>query len=213
MLGEGLIPVSESSSGASIATCSRCPWLGRGVEPGDLQSSLPTSSISLILSSCAAEQGVVARADMSPLPGCSPCPLVCQALPHRWRSPVTIAHAVSLLPPQSVCAIFEKSVKTLLDDFAPMVPQLCEMLGQMYSTIPQASAIDLTRQVGTTRTWPGLRVQGKLKGCRTASVLLHCLLQLVHIFAHEPAHFPPIKALFLLVTSVTLTLFQQGMCD
>lgn len=48
---------------------------------------------------------------------------------------------------QSVCSIFEKSVKTLLDDFAPMVPQLCEMLGQMYSTIPQASAIDLTRQV------------------------------------------------------------------
>uniref|UniRef100_A0A8C5RRS5 Importin 13 n=1 Tax=Laticauda laticaudata TaxID=8630 RepID=A0A8C5RRS5_LATLA len=83
---------------------------------------------------------------------------------------------------ESVCSIFEKSVKTLLDDFAPMVPQLCEMLGQMYSTIPQASAIDLTRQ-------------------------------LVHIFAHEPAHFPPIKALFLLVTSVTLTLFQQGPRD
>uniref|UniRef100_A0A7M4FJ83 Importin-13 n=1 Tax=Crocodylus porosus TaxID=8502 RepID=A0A7M4FJ83_CROPO len=83
---------------------------------------------------------------------------------------------------ESVCAIFEKSVKTLLDDFAPMVPQLCEMLGQMYSTIPQASAIDLTRQ-------------------------------LVHIFANEPAHFPPIKAVFLLVTSVTLTLFQQGPRD
>uniref|UniRef100_A0A8C3T0D0 Importin-13 n=1 Tax=Chelydra serpentina TaxID=8475 RepID=A0A8C3T0D0_CHESE len=91
-----------------------------------------------------------------------------------------VTHA-PLLSLQSVCAIFEKSVKTLLDDFAPMVPQLCEMLGQMYSTIPQASALDLTRQ-------------------------------LVHIFAHEPAHFPPIKALFLLVTSVTLTLFQQGTC-
>ncbi|XP_077816465.1 importin-13 isoform X2 [Macaca mulatta] len=49
---------------------------------------------------------------------------------------------------EAVCAIFEKSVKTLLDDFAPMVPQLCEMLGRMYSTIPQASALDLTRQVG-----------------------------------------------------------------
>ncbi|XP_035107028.1 importin-13 isoform X7 [Callithrix jacchus] len=47
---------------------------------------------------------------------------------------------------EAVCAIFEKSVKTLLDDFAPMVPQLCEMLGRMYSTIPQASALDLTRQ-------------------------------------------------------------------
>ncbi|GAB1288815.1 Importin-13 [Apodemus speciosus] len=80
---------------------------------------------------------------------------------------------------EAVCAIFEKSVKTLLDDFAPMVPQLCEMLGRMYSTVPQASALDLTRQ-------------------------------LVHIFAHEPAHFPPIEALFLLVTSVTLGLFQQG---
>nr|KAF6505597.1 importin 13 [Rousettus aegyptiacus] len=85
-------------------------------------------------------------------------------------------------PNPAVCAIFEKSVKTLLDDFAPMVPQLCEMLGRMYSTIPQASALDLTRQ-------------------------------LVHIFAHEPAHFPPIEALFLLVTSVTLTLFQQGPRD
>uniref|UniRef100_A0ABI7ZHA0 Importin-13 n=1 Tax=Felis catus TaxID=9685 RepID=A0ABI7ZHA0_FELCA len=83
---------------------------------------------------------------------------------------------------EAVCAIFEKSVKTLLDDFAPMVPQLCEMLGRMYSTIPQASALDLTRQ-------------------------------LVHIFAHEPAHFPPIEALFLLVTSITLTLFQQGPRD
>ncbi|KAK7805814.1 hypothetical protein U0070_003869 [Myodes glareolus] len=83
---------------------------------------------------------------------------------------------------EAVCAIFEKSVKTLLDDFAPMVPQLCEMLGRMYSTIPQASALDLTRQ-------------------------------LVHIFAHEPAHFPPIEALFLLATSVTLTLFQQGPRD
>lgn len=48
---------------------------------------------------------------------------------------------------QAVCAIFEKSVKTLLHDFAPMVSQLSEMLGQMYSTIPQASALDLTRQV------------------------------------------------------------------
>lgn len=40
-------------------------------------------------------------------------------------------------------------MKTLLHDFAPMVSQLSEMLGQMYSTIPQASALDLTRQVHT----------------------------------------------------------------
>uniref|UniRef100_A0A8C7M8D7 Importin-13 n=1 Tax=Oncorhynchus kisutch TaxID=8019 RepID=A0A8C7M8D7_ONCKI len=80
---------------------------------------------------------------------------------------------------EAVCAIFEKSVKTLLHDFAPMVSQLSEMLGQMYSTIPQASALDLTRQM-------------------------------VHIFARETDHFPPIKALFDLVTSVTLSIFQQG---
>ena len=40
-------------------------------------------------------------------------------------------------------------MKTLLHEFAPMVSQLSEMLGQMYSTIPQASALDLTRQVPT----------------------------------------------------------------
>ncbi|XP_072429368.1 importin-13 [Chiloscyllium punctatum] len=83
---------------------------------------------------------------------------------------------------EAVCAIFEKSVKTLLDDFAPMIPQLSEMLGQMYSTIPQASALELTRQ-------------------------------LVHIFANDPTHFVPVKALFLLVTSVTLSIFQQGPRD
>uniref|UniRef100_A0A8C7GK95 Importin-13 n=1 Tax=Oncorhynchus kisutch TaxID=8019 RepID=A0A8C7GK95_ONCKI len=80
---------------------------------------------------------------------------------------------------EAVCAIFEKSVRTLLHDFAPMVSQLSEMLGQMYSTIPQASALDLTRQM-------------------------------VHIFASETDNFPPIKALFELVTSVTLSIFQQG---
>ncbi|XDV41239.1 hypothetical protein PO909_010136 [Leuciscus waleckii] len=83
---------------------------------------------------------------------------------------------------EAVCAIFEKSVKTLLHDFAPMVSQLSAMLGQMYSTIPQASALDLTRQM-------------------------------VHIFASETNHFPPIKALFELVTSVTLNIFQQGPRD
>ncbi|XP_041133806.1 importin-13-like isoform X4 [Polyodon spathula] len=83
---------------------------------------------------------------------------------------------------EAVCAIFEKSVKTLLHDFTPMVSQLSEMLGQMYSTIPQASALDLTRQM-------------------------------VHIFASETEHFPPIEMLFQLVTTVTLSIFQQGPRD
>lgn len=78
-----------------------------------------------------------------------------------------IAHAVLLL--QSVCAIFEKSVKTLLDDFAPMVPQLCEMLGQMYSTIPQASAIDLTRQVRSHAQDWGCHSPERLGACRASS--------------------------------------------
>uniref|UniRef100_H3CZV4 Importin-13 n=1 Tax=Tetraodon nigroviridis TaxID=99883 RepID=H3CZV4_TETNG len=83
---------------------------------------------------------------------------------------------------EAVCAIFEKSVKTLTHDFAPMVSQLSEMLGQMYSTIPQVSALDLTRQM-------------------------------LHIFSIETEHFSPIKALFELVTSVTLSIFQQGPRD
>ncbi|XP_032821905.2 importin-13 isoform X1 [Petromyzon marinus] len=48
---------------------------------------------------------------------------------------------------EAVCTVFIKSVKTLLDDFGPMIPQLSEMLGQMYSTVPQASALELTREL------------------------------------------------------------------
>lgn len=65
--------------------------------------------------------------------------------------------------------------------------------------------------------WSSMSSTGGLGGIYVRSMLLGCSwscvlsFQLVHIFAHEPAHFPPIKALFLLVTSVTLTLFQQGM--
>uniref|UniRef100_A0A3B3TKE9 Importin-13 n=1 Tax=Poecilia latipinna TaxID=48699 RepID=A0A3B3TKE9_9TELE len=45
------------------------------------------------------------------------------------------------------------------------------------------------------------------------SDLLNCSFQMVHIFASETDHFPPIKALFELVTSVTLSVFQQGPRD
>uniref|UniRef100_A0A672T5Q2 Importin-13 n=1 Tax=Sinocyclocheilus grahami TaxID=75366 RepID=A0A672T5Q2_SINGR len=48
---------------------------------------------------------------------------------------------------EAVCAVFEKSLKTLLHDFAPLVTQLCELIGQMFSAYPQASALDLTRQL------------------------------------------------------------------
>ncbi|XP_042573809.1 importin-13 isoform X2 [Cyprinus carpio] len=48
---------------------------------------------------------------------------------------------------EAVCAVFEKSLKTLLRDFAPLVTQLCELIGQMFGAYPQASALDLTRQL------------------------------------------------------------------
>ncbi|XP_041848975.1 importin-13-like [Melanotaenia boesemani] len=48
---------------------------------------------------------------------------------------------------EAVCGVFDKSVRTLLHDFGPMVAQLSEMLGQIYCTFPQASALDLARQM------------------------------------------------------------------
>ncbi|XP_056119602.1 importin-13 isoform X2 [Rhinichthys klamathensis goyatoka] len=48
---------------------------------------------------------------------------------------------------EAVCAVFEKSLKTLIHDFAPLVTQLCELIGQMFSAYPQASTLDLTRQL------------------------------------------------------------------
>ncbi|XP_029380431.1 importin-13-like [Echeneis naucrates] len=83
---------------------------------------------------------------------------------------------------EAVCGVFDKSVRTLLHDFGPMVAQLSEMLGQIYSTFPQASALDLARQM-------------------------------VHIFAGEEHHFSNIKSLTEMLTSATLTIFQQGPRD
>ncbi|KAM6918779.1 importin-13-like [Xenentodon cancila] len=48
---------------------------------------------------------------------------------------------------EAVCGVFDKSVRTLLHNFGPMVAQLSEMLGQIYSSFPQASALDLARQM------------------------------------------------------------------
>uniref|UniRef100_A0A8C4FH39 Importin-13 n=1 Tax=Dicentrarchus labrax TaxID=13489 RepID=A0A8C4FH39_DICLA len=80
---------------------------------------------------------------------------------------------------EAVCGVFDKSVRTLLHDFGPMVAQLSGMLGQIYSAFPQASALDLARQM-------------------------------VHIFAGEEHHISNIRSLIELLTSTTLTIFQQG---
>lgn len=82
---------------------------------------------------------------------------------------------------QAVCAIFEKSVKTLLHDFAPMVSQLSEMLGQMYSTIPQASALDLTRQVRTVTHTNHFFYEVKM-------ILHHLIVTLLIFYATKPLH-------------------------
>ncbi|XP_060900235.1 importin-13-like [Labrus mixtus] len=48
---------------------------------------------------------------------------------------------------EAVCGVFDKSVRTLLHDFGPMVAQLSEMLGLIYSAFPQSSTLDLARQM------------------------------------------------------------------
>ncbi|XP_036939072.1 importin-13-like [Acanthopagrus latus] len=83
---------------------------------------------------------------------------------------------------EAVCGVFDKSVRTLLHDFGPMVAQLSGMLGQIYSAFPQASALDLARQM-------------------------------VHIFAGEEQHISNIKSLTEVLTSATLSIFQQGPRD
>ncbi|MED6277607.1 Importin-13, partial [Characodon lateralis] len=80
---------------------------------------------------------------------------------------------------EAVCGVFDKSVRTLLHDFGPMVAQLSEMLGKIYRTYPQAPALDLTRQM-------------------------------IHIFAGEGQHISDIRSLVEVLTSATLSVFQQG---
>lgn len=65
----------------------------------------------------------------------------------RMQRICLIFACLMVLPSQAVCGVFEKSVRTVLHDFGPMVAQLSEMLGQIYNTYPQAPALDLTRQV------------------------------------------------------------------
>ncbi|XP_067310324.1 importin-13 [Pseudorasbora parva] len=82
-----------------------------------------------------------------------------QTLPHNNPVVVVLQQAFPLIQTvlnkwlnepevvEAVCAVFEKSLKTLIHDFAPLVTQLCELIGQIFSAYPQASALDLTRQL------------------------------------------------------------------
>ncbi|XP_061790070.1 importin-13-like isoform X1 [Nerophis lumbriciformis] len=83
---------------------------------------------------------------------------------------------------EAVCGVFDKSVRTLLLDFGPLVAQLSGTLGQIYGACPQASALDLA-------------------------------CQMVGIFAGEEPHICSMKSLLEVLTSSTLTRFQQGVND
>ncbi|KAK3567916.1 hypothetical protein QTP86_027266, partial [Hemibagrus guttatus] len=65
-------------------------------------------------------------------------PLI-QTLLSKWLKDTDVVEAS--------CAVFERSLKTLGGDFAPLVPQLCELISQLFSTYPQASALDLIQQL------------------------------------------------------------------
>ncbi|XP_051943628.1 importin-13-like isoform X1 [Hippocampus zosterae] len=83
---------------------------------------------------------------------------------------------------EAVCGVFDKTLRTLLRDFGPLVARLSETLGQIYSTFPQASALDLASQM-------------------------------VHVFAGEECHISSIKNMLKVLTSSTVTIFQQGIRD
>ncbi|KAJ3595100.1 hypothetical protein NHX12_004405 [Muraenolepis orangiensis] len=70
-----------------------------------------------------------------------------EAVPARPTPPHVPHNPVVVVLQQAVCAVFEKSVRTLLHGFGPMVAQLSAMLGQIYCAYPQSSTLDLTRQM------------------------------------------------------------------
>lgn len=71
--------------------------------------------------------------------------------------PLPYKHISSFfLTSQASCAVFEKSLKTLGGDFAPLVPQLCELISQLFSNYPQACALDLIQQVERECVFPQL---------------------------------------------------------
>ncbi|XP_071841095.1 importin-13-like [Apostichopus japonicus] len=48
---------------------------------------------------------------------------------------------------EAVCSLLQRCSRTLLDDFKPMSSHLCQLIGQIYSTIPQSSVLELAEQI------------------------------------------------------------------
>ncbi|XP_077981150.1 importin-13-like [Glandiceps talaboti] len=89
----------------------------------------------------------------------------------QWLSDVGIVEAV--------CEMLKKALRTLLDDIAPLVPQLSQVLIQIYSVIPQASILDLSKM-------------------------------LIILFSDSETYLPAVKALYVQLTTKTLSLFQTS---
>lgn len=50
---------------------------------------------------------------------------------------------------KAVCDMYKRVLKTLMDDFAPMLQDVSRMISEMYHACPHASLLDLVRQVCT----------------------------------------------------------------
>ncbi|XP_033994079.1 importin-13-like [Trematomus bernacchii] len=92
---------------------------------------------------------------------------------------------------EAVCGVFDKSVRTLLHDFGPMVAHLSEMLGQIYSAYPQSSALDLARQMVHI-------FSGEEQHVCTIRSLIEVLTSVtLHLFQQGPRNHPDIAESFM----------------
>ncbi|KAM6920730.1 importin-13-like isoform 2-T2 [Lycodopsis pacificus] len=136
---QDILTMSQDVLVKEIHKSSQCMWLMQAL--GFLLSALPVEEIlgrlhSLItphvqqLDTLAQQEVVVVLQQVFTL---------IQNILSKWLDDSEVVEAV--------CGVFDKSVRTLLHDFGPMVAQLSEMLGQIYCAFPQASALDLARQM------------------------------------------------------------------
>ncbi|TKS80174.1 Importin-13 [Collichthys lucidus] len=157
---QDILTVSQDVLVKEVHKSSQCMWLMQAL--GFLLSALPVEEILVRLHSLITPH--IQQLDT----------LAQQETSRQLRGSIQPkTHSLTELP---------KPIRTLLHDFGPMVAQLSGMLGQIYSAFPQASALDLARQM-------------------------------VHIFSGEEHHVSNIKSLIEVLTSATLTIFQQGPRD
>ncbi|XP_050405751.1 importin-13 [Patella vulgata] len=64
---------------------------------------------------------------------------ILHAVVTKWVAETTII--------ESVCALFKRALRTLMDDFLPLAPDVIQMTCQMYEIVPQSPVLDLGRQM------------------------------------------------------------------